>query len=258
MNTTASSVRPLLKWMGVPEKFLPKRRIGQKSSDGVAFVLNDESKVGKLILCKYETDYYRAEREFLIGRAMGRKGIGPKVYTFYGVNTSMVTRHVNKNFNNKKLLSGENELELDQIVKNIVIKKRIFSKKIDDIYGFVFIVMDNLGYNVKKIQTLREYLKQGHAYPTNSIRNLHKRMENSGVVHGNLHRSNIIVITDNQGKVKVYFIDFGRSLMFNKTVFNRTNLGNPIYINDPRYRRGSGSHLFRMLNRNKLKRNLFI
>lgn len=222
MNYTSARARPLLKSMNVPEKYLPRRRIGEKSADGVAFILNDQTKVGKLILCKTESDYHRAEREFLIGRAMGRKGIGPNVYTYYETKNS--TNRIN-----------------------------IFSNRQQ--FGFIYIIMDNLWYGAKRLYTMREYIRKGYEYPKNKVLNLLDRMEASGVVHGNLHRGNIIVVTDKKGGLKVYFIDFGRSLLFNKQNFTRNNIGTQVNAYNPVYRRRSGPHL-RILNRNILYRNI--
>ncbi len=226
----ASSLKPLLSFIGVPDKYLPKRRIGDRSADGAAFILQDESKVGKFILCKTKNQYMKAEREFFIGRSMGETGIGPKVYDYYSLTLDGI---ITKNKTRK--LSNENLIKVDNIMMNAFynkngVNRRIFSQPpVDFNGGIMYIIMENLSYGAKRMETLFEYFRR----KKNEIKNwdnfinfknrtrynvnqtLTQKMKNMGVLHGDLHSNNVIVKTLANGSVRFYAIDYGRSLLFN-------------------------------------------
>ncbi len=177
----------------LPESLLPKKRIGSEQTlGGVSFVLQDETKVGKLIFLRDINDDILmretndALREYDFSKRMGNANIGPKVYTYYAVMFKPNTKY----YFHANLLSNH--------------------RKLSD--SAIYIIMENLEYGASKLQTLEEYIRAGNEYPLQQINLLMARMKKRNVLHGDLHANNILVKTYKSGVKKVYFIDYGKSM----------------------------------------------
>lgn len=178
---------------GIPRRYMPVKRVGSsRTADGAAFVLEDPTKVGKLIFFKDAYQSRRIINEYEIGKRMGELGIGPRVYDFYFV-------------------TGAESPESVNLLRNALPGNT-----------GVYIIMQNLANGASDLKTLYDYIvKDGRPYPYKQIKLLLMRMKKAGVLHGDLHMQNILVKTfAASGKVRVYFIDYGRSkkIPSNKTV----------------------------------------
>lgn len=179
---------------GIPKRYMPVKRVGStRTADGAAFVLEDPTKVGKLVFYGDSGEKRRILREYDVGKRMGELGVGPRVYGFYVVK-SLTTR-----------VSSNNLLAGGRIPGNMGI----------------YIIMQNLANGASKLESLDEYVKEGNPYPLKQIKIIGARMRRAGVLHGDLHARNILVKTfAASGKVRVYFIDYGRSIMVPPDVRN--------------------------------------
>lgn len=175
---------------GIPRRYMPVKRVGSsRTADGVAFVLEDPTKVGKLIFFKDAYQRRRIINEYEIGKRMGELGIGPRVYDFYFVMGAESPTSVN-------------------LLRNALPGKT-----------GVYIIMQNLANGASDLKTLYDHVKDGRPYPFKQIKLLLMRMKKAGVLHGDLHAKNILVKTFAASrKVRVYFIDYGRSITVPPTV----------------------------------------
>ncbi len=189
------------RWGGL----LPKVRVGaRRTTDGAAFLLDDETKIGKFLFYSTAQEKMDIVREFEIGKKMGELGIGPRVFRYYIVKTPTTP----------------------QVSSNLLRNRRAPGKMA------VYIIMQNLAHGASKLQSLFEYVKEGNPYPEKKIRVLMARMRKAGVLHGDLHSENILVKTFAGSRYfRVYFIDYGRSIYVpaNKNV--RTHLIQKGYTN---------------------------
>lgn len=168
----------------VSNPLLPQKRVGStRTTDGAAFVLDDESKVGKIVYYRDSGEKANVLREYRIGKQMGDAGVGPKVYTYYTIKTRMPW----------------------------LVARNMLSQNVPGQFA-LFIIMENLAYNAKKLQTLTDYVNRGNPYPYEQVQRLKGILVKHGVLHGDLHSNNIMVKTRSNGSIRVYFIDFGRSL----------------------------------------------
>lgn len=175
----------------IPPRYQPVQRVGsRRTADGAVFILRDPSKVGKIVFFNTEKQRRQIMNEFRIGKRMGEIGVGPRVYDYFKIKG----------------------INIEKLPQNLLAK----GSKIDR--SAIFIIMQNLGYGVKKIETLSEYVKAGNPYPYGQMKAIYDRMihrhgeKNMMLLHGNLHMGNIIVRTFMNGKKRLYFIDFGRSI----------------------------------------------
>ena len=153
-----------------------------RTTDGSAFVLEDETKVGKLLYFEDVDEFRTFYNEYEIGKLMGKANVGPKVYTFYILST------------------GRPNLVSSNLLKNAPPGNQA-----------IYIIMENLGYGALNLQTLEEFIKAGNPYPYEQIKSLMARMQKQNILHGDLHANNILIKTYKSGIKKVYFIDYGRS-----------------------------------------------
>lgn len=77
-------------------------------------------------------------------------------------------------------------------------------------------LMGKIGGPDDQVMTLHEYTKKGGAYINwrSAVSRMIRIMHVRGVSHGNLHEQNVLVVITPSGKVKLYIIDFGRSMFF--------------------------------------------
>lgn len=175
----------------IPVKYQPIQRVGtSRTADGAVFILRDPSKVGKIIFFNNDRKRRQIMNEFRIGKRMGEIGVGPRVYDYFKIRN----------------------IDLVKLPQNLLAKGSKLYR------NAIFIIMQNLGYGVKKIETLSEYVRAGNPYPYGQMKSIYDRMihrhgvKNMMLLHGNLHMGNIIVRTFMNGKKRLYFIDFGRSM----------------------------------------------
>lgn len=175
----------------IPLKYQPIQRTGtSRTADGAVFVLRDPSKVGKIVFFNNDRKRRQIMNEFRIGKRMGEIGVGPRVYEYFKIK----------------------KIDISKLPRNLL------SKEGDLHRNAIFIIMQNLGYGVKKIETLSEYVRAGNPYPYGQMKSIYERMvhrhgmKNMMLLHGNLHMGNIIVRTFMNDKKRLYFIDFGRSI----------------------------------------------
>ena len=125
---------------------VPKVRIGSSvTADGAVFELSDPRYIGKIIFYRGKTGYAQIEKEFKIGKKLGEIGIAPKVYSMQDIQ-----------FNNFKLPS------------NLLSNANMMGP------SAVMIVMENLAYGAKKLETLWEYVNRVGVYPTRQVGGLYK------------------------------------------------------------------------------------
>jgi predicted Ser/Thr protein kinase len=175
----------------IPSMYHPVERVGtSRTTDGAVFLLRDPSKVGKIVFYANDRQRRKIMNEFRIGKTMGEIGVGPRVYNYFKI----------KN------------IDVMKLPQNLLAHgSRVYKNAI-------FLIMQNLGYGVKKIETLYEYVKDGNPYPYGQMKAVYDRMihrhgmNNMMLLHGNLHMGNILIRTFMNGSKRVYFIDFGRSI----------------------------------------------
>lgn len=161
---------------------LPKVRIGSSvTAEGAAFVLDDESKVAKILFFDTESQRLQYLKEYEIGKELGDAGVGPKVYTYYYI-----------------LVGAQ-----DKIPNNMMTKQATRSA--------MYIIMENLAHNAKKLMSLWDYVRT-HPYPARQVETLLQKLESKKILHGDLHSGNIMVKIRSDGTKRLYFIDFGRSM----------------------------------------------
>lgn len=169
----------------------PVRRIGTtRTADGAAFLMSDPRYVGKMLYYKFPDERDKIMEEYEIGRVLGAMGIAPKVHSYQDV-----------------------DFDYHKLPVNLLSNK--FTRKRKGI----FIIMENLGYRSRSLETLSEYVKRTGKFPERQVDSLVRRMHSKGILHGDLHMGNIVIRTRTTGKIQVYLIDFGRSV--------RTGLANP-------------------------------
>jgi predicted Ser/Thr protein kinase len=222
----------------VPVMYHPVQRVGTtRTADGAVFLLRDPSKVGKIVFYGTERGRRQIMNEFRIGQKMGEIGVGPKVYGYFKI-------------------KGINLVKLPM---NLLSK----GSKLDR--NAIFIVMQNLGYGVKKIETLNEYVRLGNPYPYGQMKSVYDRMihrhgvKNMMLLHGNLHMGNVIVRTFMNGKKRVYFIDFGRSMYIPYEGNTRNTLlsaGYKPHPNAPGYYTCPKTRVAKGINTNIVARNI--
>lgn len=229
----AKYIKPLLRNI-IPDKYLPLKRVGPpvRSVDGAAFALRDRTKVGKIIFYGSEQKLKNIMNEYEIGKRMGEIGVGPHVYKYYLIDAS--TYH--------------------NVPKNLLMNNMTSTKKA------VYIVMENLAHGAKNLKPLAEYLHLGNPYPTAQISKLVSKMHAKNIQHGDLHQWNILVKTFHNGMIRVYIIDYGRSL-YVPAKNARKYMTNVMGFKSDRingYVSRSSSNLLRIPNMNKLPPSLSI
>lgn len=175
--------------ISLPVKYLPVVRVGgsTRSADGAAFLLRDKKLVGKIVYYRTDGQLQSILREYEIGKKMGDIGVGPQVMRYYMVHTDYK-------------LQPRNITAHGGATPNAV-----------------YIIMENLAYGADDLQP---YWKM--PYPT-LLSPLIEKMRNHGVLHGDLHGNNILVKLYKNGRVRVYIIDYGRSIYIPS---NTTNIAN--------------------------------
>jgi hypothetical protein len=210
---------------------LPVRRVGSdRTADGAAFVLSDESKVGKILYYESAEEKKEILREYEIGYKMGNANVGPKVYTYFTIKTA----------------------------KPGIVNQNLLSNRTPGMKA-IFIVMENLMHNAVKLQSLSDYVKDGNPYPYQKVMRLKALLAKHKILHGDLHSQNIMVKTKRDGSFRVYFIDFGRSIYIPPGIKNVKS-----YLTVSGYKRVNGyrgyytspSGVPRGLNENILTRNM--
>jgi hypothetical protein len=85
-------------------------------------------------------------------------------------------------------------------------------------------LMGQVGGPRDTVMTLHEYIKQGGNLINwkSAVSRAIRKMHMVGVSHGNLHENNILVTISPGGKVKLFIIDFGRSIFFPVGMTERT------------------------------------
>jgi len=173
----------------LPEKYLPVVRVGgsTRSADGAAFLLRDKKLVGKIVYYTTDDQLKSILREYEIGKKMGEIGVGPQVMRYY-------TIHTDYRFQPRNITA----------------------------YGgatpdAVYIIMENLAYGAVDLQP---YWKM--PYP-DILSKLIEKMRKYGVLHGDLHGNNILVKVAENGRVRVYIIDYGRSIYIPSNTSNIAN-----------------------------------
>ena len=162
---------------------LPRVRVGKTvTADGAVFEMNDPRYVGKLIFP--ENNVAQIDKEFRIGKKLGNLGIAPKVYSkkfvkFYGT---------------------------EYLPTNLLISP---SKRSTEAY---LIIMENLAYGASKLESLWDYVHRVGVYPTRQVGTLYRKLVENRIIHGDLHAGNIMVKTLPSGKIRLYLIDFTRSV----------------------------------------------
>lgn len=73
-------------------------------------------------------------------------------------------------------------------------------------------IMNKVGNEGNKIMTLSNYINRYNPNWKEKYANLIKTMHRAGVIHGNLHKNNVIVSISNKKPPKFWAINFGRSL----------------------------------------------
>jgi hypothetical protein len=175
----------------IPTRFHPTQRVGSsRTADGAVFILRDPSKVGKIVFYNTDKKRRRIMNEFRIGKRMGDVGVGPRVYDYFKIRN----------------------IDLIKLPQNLLARRgRLYRNAI-------FIIMQNLGYGAKKIETLSEYVRAGNPYPYGQMKAVYERMihrhgmKNMMLLHGDLHMGNVLVRTFMNDKKRLYFIDYGRSI----------------------------------------------
>lgn len=174
-----NSLRTLLN-----RNMLPKVRIGSSvTADGAVFELTNPRYTGKVLFYNTPKDYSQIEKEFKIGKMMGELGIGPKVYSIQKL------QFMNSRLPNN-LLENENMLGPNAAM----------------------IVMENLAYKAKKLESLWDYVERVGTYPTRQVGGLYKKLVMKRLIHGDLHANNIMVKTLPSGRIRLYLIDFTRTI----------------------------------------------
>ncbi len=222
----------------VPLMYIPVERVGSsRTADGAVFLLKDPSKVGKIIFYGTERERRQIMSEFRIGKRMGEIGVGPRVYDYFKIKGIDI-----------------NKLPLNLLSKGSKLNRNA-----------IFIIMQNLGYGVKKIESLTEYVRAGNPYPYGQMKAVYDRMihrhgmKNMMLLHGNLHMGNIIIRTFMNDKKRVYFIDFGRSIYMPYEGNTRNTLLSAGYKPHPTaagYYTCPKTGCPRSINTNIIKRNL--
>jgi tRNA A-37 threonylcarbamoyl transferase component Bud32 len=159
-----------------------KQRIGNNSANGAVFATDNPKYVVKI-----QPESQQAKEESLILKKLNGKN-APKFYNQYIIK-------VNNKSQTRKIFTTESPTN----------KLRL-------------IVMEHLGSNVpnSKLMSLYKYYetKKGISLNnSNKIKAVIERVANQGILHGDLHMENIMVIVEN-GTNKLLFIkiiDFGRS-----------------------------------------------
>ena len=192
---------------------VPKVRIGSSvTADGAVFELSDPRYIGKIIFYRGKTGYAQIIKEYTIGKRLGEIGIAPKFYSME-----------NLQFNTSKLPG------------NLLSNANMMGP------SAVMIIMENLAYGAKKLETLWDYVNRVGVYPTRQVGGLYKKLVARRILHGDLHAGNIMVKTLPSGRIRLYLIDFTRSveLPANKSASNyfkgREQLSNYpgyYYVND--------------------------
>lgn len=173
----------------LPEKYLPVIRVGgsTRSADGAAFLLRDKKLVGKIVYYDSTSQLQSILREYEIGKKMGEIGVGPQVMRYYMI-------HTDYRFQPRNITA----------------------------YGgatpnAVYIIMENLAYGAADLQPYWKMPRPELLSP------LVEKMRKYGVLHGDLHGNNILVKIYKTGRVRVYIIDYGRSIYIPSNTSNIAN-----------------------------------
>lgn len=165
----------------------PSLRVGNtRTVSGAVFRMDDDRYVMKLMYFKYQDEKDQHEKEYRIAKILGDAGVGPKVYSMQ-------------------------EVSLDYYA----LPSNLLANRVTRMRKAVIIVMENLAHGAAKLETLYKYVKRTRDYPEKEIIDLYNKMRSVKVHHGDLHAANIIVKTLPSGKIRLYFIDFGRSIVTN-------------------------------------------
>ena len=161
---------------------------------------------------------------------LGKGGMG---VVYQGTNTNLKKnvaikfqkKSINSNTEKKALkkLSGLNIAPKFYKNKNIVANNYLHSEAPKVQVGNQVSVMES---NLIKGPALKKWFT-GAPIPkdiANKVKNAVSKMHSRGVIHGNLHRDNIIISNSNK---KAYIIDFGRALVMNNS-FNSTKHANAV------------------------------
>lgn len=176
----------------------PVMRVGStRTTDGAAFLMSDDKYVCKLLFYKGSSDLASIQNEFAVGKIMGNLGLSPKCYAMHDLDMNPAT--VNANLLSNRSMRSKHA---------------------------IMIIMENLAKGAKKLESLTDYVWRTGKYPEKAVMALYTKMSGAGILHGDLHAGNIMVKTLPSGKVKLYIIDFGRSIILGPGVTPRTYVKN--------------------------------
>lgn len=162
----------------------PTKRMGKVTADGAVFEMSDPRYVGKLLFYKTPKNVAQIDKEFRIGKKLGQLGIAPKVYS-------------------KKYVKFRGT---EYLPKNLLLNRNMISNEA------YFIIMENLAYGALKLESLWDYVQRVKVYPSRQVENLYRKLVDNRIIHGDLHAGNIMVKTLQSGRIKLYLIDFTRSV----------------------------------------------
>lgn len=170
------------------------------SGRGSAYLFSDERYVGKLLFYREQEELEKFATEYEISKMMGDLGVGPKVYAFV-----------------------ELDFGFGRLPKEV-------SRFPAGTYGML-IIMENLAYGAKKLETLHDYVERTNTYPEKQVVSLYNKLRQAQVLHGDLHSNNILVKTNASNNIRLYFKSYKHSLrhMSNSNInnmFRNVNLNN--------------------------------
>ena len=221
-----------------------KRIASHRSADGVIIdqgtIIRGQRVVTKIIFTEGQksVSYRNAMGEIAITKRMGAAGLAPKVYNSY------VTKVRTDGQIKKELLKNDKV----NLLHKYYLPNRNFDKK----WCFL-IIMENLNYSGRKAVeslTLNSAVRAGKKIPTKKIKHMISEITDMGIIHGDLHGGNIMIVYNGNGNVsRVRFIDFGRSFQVNGNVKLNVNNVNDIISNQGNYQFGmSMENTLKMLN----------
>jgi predicted Ser/Thr protein kinase len=162
---------------------------------------------------------------------LGKGGMG---VVYQGTNTKL-KKNVAIKFQKKSINSNTEKAALKKLFglkiapqfhrnKNIIANNYLHSEAPKVKVGNQMSVMES---NLIKGPALKSWFT-GQPIPkdiANKVKNSISKMHSRGVIHGNLHRNNIIISNNNK---RAYIIDFGRALVTNKSYNTPNNANNKL------------------------------
>ena len=182
------------------------KRLGSiRSADGVIFEL-DNKKAVKIIFSEDDSPL----NEIKITRIAGDAGIAPKVHAAYVVDIPPTFLTAFKNYlTNKTLNIFQNYNETPMNQKGF---KHMYMFIMDKLDGFPLAEVLRGMYNIQL--SVEQFVK------------LVAKMHGLGIIHADMHMSNIWVQVFPSGRIKLKLIDFGRSYYLGRPVGTLDNANN--------------------------------